>query len=383
MRIAYISTYPPIECGIATYTQFLSEAVARQKHEVIIISEDGAQGHNVYPAYTKDSGSLARDAFKMSEKVTPDLVHIQHEFGLFGDTCGISVLELIYRYKASATPVMATFHTVLSEPNHAQHLIITTMCIELNMVIVHESSHVELLVDIYGAERNKIKLIPHGAREIPAIPEAKEMLEFSGKKVVLLAGYFRPTKGFDRMVKLFPKVLEKVPNALLVISGKLRNLGFSEYRNQLFDLIRHSPVKDHIEVLRGQFPQHTFDTILCASDIMLFPYSAGAQSGIMAHAMTFGKPVVTSELPAFKNIVEQENIGLSVTTDEEYIDAIVKLLTEEHFYEECASNELNYIKEKISWDIIADKTLEVYQSFSPENECPTRHVYFEINHPNL
>jgi len=88
MRIAYISTFPPIECGIATYTQFLSEAVARQEHEVHIVSEEGAQGHNVYPTYTKDSGSLSRDIFDMSVKVTPDLVHIQHEFGLFGGTCG-------------------------------------------------------------------------------------------------------------------------------------------------------------------------------------------------------------------------------------------------------------------------------------------------------
>jgi len=153
-------------------------------------------------------------------------------------------------------------------------------------VIVHEESHLENLIKVYGAEESNVHLIPHGARDMPLVPDAKEKLGFTGKKVILLAGYFRPSKGFDRMVALFPRVLEKVPDALLVVSGKMRLLEYGEYRRQLFESISNSPAKDRIEVLRGQFPQHTFDTILSASDIMLFPYTAGAQSGVMAHAMT-------------------------------------------------------------------------------------------------
>ena len=376
MRIAYVSTFPPIECGIATYTQFLSEAVARQKHEVHIISEEGAQGHNVYPAYTKDSGSLSRDIFDMSVKVTPDLVHIQHEFGLFGGTCGISVLDLIYRYKASATPVVATFHTVLPEPNPVQHLIMSTMCRELNAVIVHEESHRENLIKVYGAAEANVHLIPHGARDLPLVPDAKEKLGFAGKKVILLAGYFRPSKGFDRMGVLFPRVLEQVPEALLVVSGKVRVLEYSEYRKHLFEAISQSPAKKHIEVLRGQFPQHTFDTILSAADIMLFPYTAGAQSGVMAHAMTFGKPVVTSELPAFRDIVEKAGIGFSASSDEEYIAAMIKLLTDDACYTQHSRNALDYVTNTISWDRIADQTFEIYQKINPEHECSTRYVYF-------
>ncbi|PCJ58631.1 MAG: glycosyl transferase [Planctomycetota bacterium] len=376
MRIAYVSTFPPIECGIATYTQFLSEAMARQDNEIHIVSEDGAQGHNVYPAYTKESGSLSKDIFDMSVKVTPDVVHIQHEFGLFGATCGISVLDLIYRYRASNTPVVATFHTVLPDPNHVQLMIMSVMCKELSAVIVHEQSHFQYLIDVYGADKSKINLIPHGAREMPLVPDAKEKLGFKGKKVVLLAGYFRPTKGFDRMVELFPRVVEKVPEALLVLSGKMRLLEYGEYRNQLFELISNSPVKDNIEVLRGQFPQHTFDTILSSSDIMLFPYTAGAQSGVMAHAMTFGKPVVTSQLPAFHNIVEKADIGFSATTDDEYVDAIVKLLTDDECFQKYTLNALNYVKNTISWDVIANKTLEIYSSFNPGHKCSTRYVYF-------
>jgi glycosyltransferase involved in cell wall biosynthesis len=376
MRIVYISTFPPIECGIATYTQFLSEALAKQDHEVHVVSEVGAQGKNVYPTYTKDSRSLSRDIFEMSVKVTPDLVHIQHEFGLYGDTSGIGVLDLINRYNACMIPVVSTFHTVLPNPNHVQHLIMSTMCERLNAVIVHEESHVEFLVNAYGAAPSKIHLIPHGAREMPLVPDAKEKLGFTDKKIILLAGYFRPSKGFDRIVELFPRVVEKVPNVLLVISGKMRLIEYGDYRNTFFESINNSPAKDQIEVLRGQFPQHTFDTILSSSDIMIFPYTAGAQSGVMGHAMTFGKPVVTSDLPAFQNIVKKAGIGISAATDDEYVDAMITLLTDSESFNTYSSNALNYVKNTISWDITATKTLEIYDEFTPTLECPTRYAYF-------
>jgi len=311
----------------------------------------------------------------MSIKVTPDLVHIQHEFGLFGDISGISILDLIFRYKSCAMPVLATFHTVLHEPNHVQHLIMSTMCKELNAIIVHEESHLIDLINIYGAERSKINLISHGARDIDCVPDAKEKLGFTGKKVVLLAGYFRPSKGFDRIINLFPRVVKKIPEALLVISGKIRINEYKTYQQELFACISRSSVKEHIEVLRGQFPQHTFDTILSASDIMIFPYSKGAQSGVMAHAMTFRKPVVTSNLPAFKAIIEKANIGFSASTDDDYVNAIVELLGNDESYKKYAENAHAHVKNNVSWDIIASKTLDLYQQFNPEHECHTRYFY--------
>jgi len=371
-----VSTFPPIECGIATYTQFLSEAMSKRNHEIHIISEKGAQGVNVHPVYTKTSRSLSHDIYDMSAKVTPDMVHIQHEFGLFGETCGISILDLIFRYKANLIPVVATFHTVLEHPDNVQHLIMSSMCRELNAVIVHEKDHIDLLLNVYGAEKSKIYLIPHGARDMPEVKNAKEKLGFENKKVVLLAGYFRPTKEFHRIINLFPEIVKQVNDSLLVISGKVRVLGFNSYRDELFNTINNSPVKNQIEVLRGQFPQLTFDTILSASDVMVFPYSMGAQSGVMAHAMTFGKPVVTSNLPAFKAIIKQANIGFTAASDEEYVSAIVKLLTDEKCYSEFSANAKKHIKENISWDIIAEKSLEVYQQFNPADKCKTRYVYF-------
>lgn len=375
MRIAFVSTYPPIECGIGTYTAFLAEAMEKLFNEVYVASQYGAEGRHVYPSYSPGEDGIARKIFNAAIKVTPDIVHIQHEFGLYGELDGIAVLELIYRLKATGTPVIATFHTVQEEVDFRRGLILKTMCRELDGIIVHGQKHADILKTIFDADPSKIFFVPHGAREMDLIPDASKKLNLETKKVLLLAGYFRPTKCFDRIVDIFPYIVEKVPDAWLVISGKLRVLEFSAYRTMLFNKINNSIVKDRIEVFRGQFPQKTFDTVLSAADILVLPYEAGAQSGIMSHAMTFGKPVVTSTLPAFVEIIEKSKAGFYATTDEEYVDRIVTLLTDTEVYENFSQNGLTYVKKNISWDIVAQQTLNIYKLFDLKLECRTRYVF--------
>ncbi|MDL1979593.1 MAG: glycosyltransferase, partial [Deltaproteobacteria bacterium] len=354
---------------------FLIEALARLPNEIHIISQNGAEGRHVYPSYSPGEHGIAAKIFNAVIKVTPDVVHIQHEFGLYGELDGIAVLELIYRLKSTGTSVIATFHTVRKEFEFRKKLILRPMCRELNGIIVHEQEHVDILRTVFDTDQSKIFLIPHGARDMDPIPDAKKKLDLEGRKVILLAGYFRPTKCFDRIVDLFPQIVKKVPDAWLVLSGKLRVLEFSIYRKMLFEKINNSPVRDHIEVFRGQFPQKTFDTILSAADIVVLPYTEGAQSGIMAHAMTFGKPVITSKLPAFIDILERLETGFYAQTDDEYVDRIVTLLTDPELYKKFSQNALTYIKENISWDIVAQQTLDVYKQFGPKLECKTRYVF--------
>ncbi len=376
VRIALVSTYPPIECGIGTYADFLVTTIMKTPNEINVISQHGAKGKNVFDAYDPKDGDLSKKIFEMTVRGTPDIVHLQHEYGLYGEMDGIAVLDLIYRFKSTTIPVVATLHTVHPNPGFRIHLILKTMCRELDCVIVHEKSLAHLLETVYDADPAKIHVIPHGARDIPPIENAKTKLKLDGRKVVLLVGYFRPTKGFDRIVELFPRILEKCPRALLVISGKMRVLEFSEYRNVLFSKIDQSPAKEHIEVFRGQFPQKTFDTIVSASDVMVFPYSAGAQSGVMAHAFTFGKPVVTSNLPAFENIVTESQAGSVAVTDEDYVEKIAELLNNQELYDQYSKNALRHVKEKISWEIVAKRTLEVYKQFDL-NLPRSRYIYEE------
>ena len=84
MRIGLVSTYPPIECGIATYSQYLSDALKKRKHEMYVLSQHGAKGDYVFGVYAVEDKDIATNLYLMAAKMTPDIVHIQHEFGLYG-----------------------------------------------------------------------------------------------------------------------------------------------------------------------------------------------------------------------------------------------------------------------------------------------------------
>jgi hypothetical protein len=104
MRVGFISTYPPIECGIATYTLYLTEALRQKQTDLYIASHMGGAGPQVFPCFDYEDGDLADKAFSMMIRFTPDIVHIQHEFGLFGKNYGVAVVPLIVQFRLVGIP---------------------------------------------------------------------------------------------------------------------------------------------------------------------------------------------------------------------------------------------------------------------------------------
>ncbi|KKK57810.1 hypothetical protein LCGC14_3050730 [marine sediment metagenome] len=223
----------------------------------------------------------------------------------------------------------------------------------------------------------KIWVIPHGVRDSVMDEQGKRKLELEGKKVVLLCGYFRPTKGFHKIVKIFPQVVEKIPNAILLIAGKSRGLEFVDYQREFFEMINQSPVTEQILVLRGQFPQHTFDTILSAADLVCLPYDKSGQSGILAQSFAHRKPVVTSDLMPFRAWLDRSNGGLLAKDDEEMTEAIIRILSDDDFRKQLENNIINYINQDVSWKHVAGLHIEAYRSYVRVPYGKARHVFWE------
>ena len=95
MRIGFVSTYPPIECGVAAYTSYLNEALKKIGNETFVVSPLGAQGEGVFPVYRPESTSMPTQIYDISAEFTPDIMHIQHEFGLYGPQRGVQIIGLI------------------------------------------------------------------------------------------------------------------------------------------------------------------------------------------------------------------------------------------------------------------------------------------------
>jgi glycosyltransferase involved in cell wall biosynthesis len=363
VRIGLVSTYPPIECGIATYTQYLTEALRQRGNEVFIFSEYGGKGDNVFSTYTSHGTDIAANVFLMATKMTPDILHIQHEFGLYGEPLGIQIIELILRCRVAGLPVITTFHTVHENPTEEEKVAIRVIMQESNAIIVHEDYHRDLLAEHFGDD-DKIVVIPHGIREVAEVDGAREKLDVQGKKVVLLCGYLRESKRFDKVISVFPKVVEAVPNALLVIASKSRRADHPEYQRSLYKLIEESPVADNILVLHGQFPQATFDTIVSAADVVALPYEVGGQSGILAQCFAFRKPVVTSNLRAFRNWVEQSGGGLVADSDEDFEKHLVKILSDAKWCHSLSASISDFVSSTASWRNVAQTHMDVYEKRS-------------------
>ncbi len=359
MRIIYISTYPPIECGIATYTHYLQEELKNKSVVVYILSQCGAKGENVFETYNPDDKDIAYKLFHMVSKLTPDLIHIQHEFGLFGYDRGVQVLDFLLRCKLASIPVVTTLHTVYKSPGWVERVITSEILKLSREVIVHEEYQKEFIESEYKS-LNPINVFPHGVRNVDSIKGAKELLGLGNKKVVLLAGYFRTTKHFEKLIDIFPEVLEKVKNAVLLIACRLRISEHNEKRDRLLRMMRFLDSKDHIRILKGQFPQHTLDTIMSTADVVVMPYSAGAQSGMLAQFSAHHIPTVTSDLLSFKIWNKTTGGGLTSFTDKDFAANICKVLEDEDYSKKMREN----IKEsntKRYWDVIAAKHLRIYQ----------------------
>lgn len=360
MRIGLVSTYPPIECGIATYSQFLVEGLENRGNEVYIFSERGGKGDRVFAAYSSKRDDIAANIFLTASKMTPDVLHIQHEFGLYGEPKGIQIIELILRCRVAGLPVVTTFHTVHETLTNEEKVVMRVIVQESANIIVHDDQHREILEANFG-QTEKISVIPHGIREVAEVDNAKSILDISGKKAIVLCGYLRETKRFDRIVKAFPQVAEEVENVVLVIAGKSRSVDHPEYQKKLYQMVEDSPAADKIIVLHGQFPQHIFDTILSAADVVSLPYEIGAQSGIMAHCFAFRKPVVTSNLRAFRNWIEESGGGLVAEKEEDFAKHLIRILNDDPWRESLRRNIAKFVAEKASWRIVAGRHVEIYE----------------------
>jgi len=359
LKIAIISTYPPIECGIATYTSYLAKELKSLKNEIHIVSQFGAKGKRVYAVFKANDPDLAEKISKTIAKINPEVVHIQHEYGLYGGHKKVNIISLLHKLKSFHIPLVITLHTVYEEFSEEERLIIKELIKAANAVIVHHHYQKEAIRSAIG-NVNQIYVIPHGVRVIEPIPRAKRRLGLEGKKVVLLSGYLRASKGFERMVSLFPRIAEELPEAVLVIAGGTRFPGHSAYKDKLFHLINESPVRDKIRVLRGPFPQPTFDMIFSAADVVVFPYLKSSQSGIMAHCISFGKPAVTSNLKTFRELTQEARNSLIARDDKELASKTIKILKDDKLRKTLSENAKRYAREKASWKIVAGKVTDLY-----------------------
>lgn len=308
MKIAYIGTYPPRECGIGTFTQNLFRAIqaqfenGRAKEGVVIAMDDQADSYN-YPSEVKfkirqEQQEDYLEAPRYINLSGADVCILEHEFGIFGGQNGIYVLPLLHRLEV---PLIVTLHTVLKTPSYNEKAILVEICKMAAKVVVMTEKAVEFLTSIYDIQRDKIEIIEHGVPDLQyEHASAKKKFKLEGKKMLMTFGFISRNKGIETVIKALPAVVEKYPETIYVVIGKthpavLRHAG-EEYRVSLLLVVKKLKLEKHVIFLNEFISEEELFQYLYAADIYITPYLNEAQitSGTLSYAVGSGAAVIST-----------------------------------------------------------------------------------------
>jgi glycosyltransferase involved in cell wall biosynthesis len=373
-----ITPFPPRHDGIAIYSSELINAMENLGHSVDIISHVDREvgGHesqpNVFGIMDIKKPDWERDVFDKIIDLKPDVVHIQHEYGLYANAgdYGISIIDLLFLLFVARIPSVITYHSVYSTLSREEAIFTSLSLDTVDAGIVHEEFQKIFLPANLGRIPANVYVIPHGAKtavaeDVTDAREAKKRFGLEDKRVVLCIGWWEPNKRFEDVVAIWPAVLENAENAVLVIAGDARPGSPSGlyYKPKLLKAVRESPVKDRIQVIYGAFTPKEYDIILSLADFVVMPYDRASQSGNLAHAFALGKPAVVTAVEGLKAEVEASQAGISVPLGslEDLKAAVLLLLRNDELRELFSKRALEYVQKKIGWSIVAKKHIVLYE----------------------
>jgi glycosyltransferase involved in cell wall biosynthesis len=305
-RIAFIGNYLPRQCGIATFTTDLCNAIAAEygSGRLFAIPVNDPDSSYEYPERVRleleqeDCASYERAADFLNFNGN-DLVCLQHEYGIFGGPAGSHVLALLRKLKM---PLVTTLHTVLKEPDRQQRVVLDEIAQLSDRLIVMSEHAADLLRDVYGVPDEKIDLIAHGVPDLPFTDPNyfKDLFGTQGKAVLLTFGLLSPNKGIENVIRALPAILASHPKLVYIVSGAthphVRRRDGESYREELQRLAAELGVAQHVIFNNRFVSAEELVEHVGAADIYITPYRQEAQvvSGTLAIALSAGKAIIST-----------------------------------------------------------------------------------------
>jgi len=306
IKIAVIGNHLPRQCGIATFTTDLCNAISTEYGAAqlsVVAVNDGHSSYS-YPErvhFEMSEGNLAsyRAAADHLNAGNTDLVCLQHEYGIFGGKSGNYIMELLKHLKM---PVVTTIHTVLREPNLDQRVVMHKIAARSERLIVMSQYSSRILQEVFRVPAAKIDLIPHGIPDMPfEQPDMfKKRFSCQGKSVLLTFGLLSPNKGFESVIQAMPRILDSHSNAVYMIAGathpQIRAREGDRYRLELQALTRKLGVEKQVLFVNRFVSPEEMASLVGLADIYITPYCHEEQavSGTLAYALGAGKAIIST-----------------------------------------------------------------------------------------
>ena len=285
--VAAIGNYLPRQCGIATFTTDLVEALSTEAPEIncwAVAMNDRPEGY-AYPENVRfeiNQNKLS-DYSVVSQYLNinqTDIVCVQHEYGIFGGPAGSHLLKLLGDLHM---PVVTTLHTVLKDPTPEYRNVMCKLADLSDKLVVMSQKATDFLKDIYAVPEDKIAFIHHGIPDTPFIDPSfnKDKFGVEGKKVLLTFGLLSPNKGIENVLEALPAVINKHPDVVYIILGAthphILKMHGDAYRIMLQLIVRKLGISEHV-IFQNRFVElKELCEFLGTADIYVTPYLNEAQ----------------------------------------------------------------------------------------------------------
>jgi glycosyltransferase involved in cell wall biosynthesis len=384
LRLAVVGNHLPRQCGIATFTTDLCDAISAEHGaaEVFVAAVNDPQSQYSYPArvrfeLTEEDLSSYTAAADFLNSSNVDVVCLQHEYGIFGGKRGSHVLRFLRHLKR---PVVTTLHTVLREPDVGQRVVMQEIAARSDRLVVMSEHSSQFLQDVFRVSCEKIDLIPHGIPDLPFTEPAfhKESISAEAQTVLLTFGLLSPNKGFETAIQALPLILSRHNNVVYIIAGathphvKLRE--GDQYRLQLQALAKKLGVGEKV-IFHNRFvsPQE-MASLVGSADIYVTPYRHESQavSGTLAYALGVGKAIISTPYWHAAELLRDGRGALVPFNDPVAIaEAAIELLENDAARQAMRKRAYLYARQMV-WKRVAQSYIQVFLGVCANRKQPTR-----------
>ncbi len=378
-EVAYVSTFPPRKCGIATFTADLVNAIGKTKKlkDQRVISIDGRRLFK--PAYEGIEHKIGRDFVEdyilmadFLNQSSVNAVNIQHEFGIFGGESGEYICSFLNKLKR---PVATTLHTVLPNFEDKAKEVFNNV-VEKSSAIVVLNETTRSLVKQYGVPAKKVKLIPHGCPDLPLVSseKVKPNLGLKNKIVLSTFGLLSRGKGIEHVIQALPEIVKKEPRIVYYILGvthpQVKKTEEEAYRNSLHGMVKTLGLRSHVRFLNRFLSKPELYNYLQATDVYITPYVSPNQvsSGTLSYALAAGKAVVsTPYLHAKEALGEGRGVFCKFNDSASIAERVTEIIENKTLRRSLEQKAYSYSR-KFTWPLVAKKYLKLFDELTRQSE---------------
>ena len=385
LSLTFVSTFPPRECGIATFTQDLLFNLINENPDIKanVCAIDGNKESSAYGCLSPLIYPKSRVAYvikdtdqisfvEAAEKINAsraDVVNIQHEYGLYGGSWGRYILDFM---EVLEKPIVTTLHTVMPTPPEEAKAVTREIYRLSANIVVPGHVGVDILKKAFDIGPEKVEVIPHGVPDVPFISSErpKKKLGLSRRFVIGSFGLLHPAKGIEYVLEALPQVITDNPekDVLYLIVGEthpniVKNEG-ERYRDRLKEIITDLDLEYNVKFVDRYLTNRNLILHFLAADICVLPYRARDQivSGVLSQAVGCGKAIIATPYQhAREALADERGVVLKSGESAEIAEAITKLMRNDRLRREMEIRTYMYGR-SITWKEVARRYKELFNT---------------------